>query len=373
MRIAYLAIWDVCTHSGVTQKISHQMRAWKELGHEVHGFFLCPSSAAGKPSLIKDSLAWFTRYNSNFALFFDRPLVLKKLAIAIRKFRPTIVYFRQAIYFPTLVGLLNRMAPFLVEINTDDLAEFDAIKPRLFALYNRITRYWITRKACALVCVSEEIQQIEKQRQNVPCFTMANGIITRDIPFYPSSTSSRMTIGLIGSPGYPWHGIDEICRLAALPDFQNMNFRIVGIRPEELNRGKNQKNVSFLGYLIGEELEKAFQSFDVSFGTVSLHRKNMREASPLKVRDYLARGIPVILPYKDTDLDSQHFEFCLKLPNCQNNLVESKTMILDFVSRCYHSKSLRRQARDFAVNQLDYVSKFKHLSKELSRIGINGQ
>ena len=373
MRIAYLAIWDVCTHSGVTQKISHQMRAWKELGHEVHGFFLCPSSAVGKPPLINDSLVWFTRSKGNIALFFNRPQSLKKMEIAIRKFRPDIVYFRQAIYFPMLAGLLNRTAPYLVEINTDDLAEFDAIKSGLFALYNRITRYWITRKAGALVCISEEIRKREKQRQNVPCFTMSNGIITQDIPFYRSSTSSGLTIGLMGSPGYPWHGIDEICRLAVLPAFQNVNFRIVGIRPEELGWNKIPKNVSFLGYLVGEELEKAFRSFDISFGTVSLHRKNMCEASPLKVRDYLARGIPVILPYKDTDLEGKNFEFCLKLPNCQNNLVENKTIIFDFALRCFHSKSLRLQARDFAVNQLSYVSKFKQLFKELSQIGINVQ
>ena len=56
----------------------------------------------------------------------------------------------------------------------------------------------------------------------------------------------------------------------------------------------------------------------------------MHEASPLKVREYLALGLPTIIGYKDTDFP-QGAPFLLELPNVENNVDFAADAILRFV------------------------------------------
>ena len=59
---------------------------------------------------------------------------------------------------------------------------------------------------------------------------------------------------------------------------------------------------------------------DVAIGTLSLHTKQMEEACPLKVREYLAWGLPVIIGYKDTEFPAPDTAFLLQLPNNPTNV-----------------------------------------------------
>lgn len=81
-----------------------------------------------------------------------------------------------------------------------------------------------------------------------------------------------------------------------------------------------------------------------------LQRKGiLLEAAPLKVREYLARGLPVIYNYKDTDIDSDMAfmnKFCVKLEdNCAEidlKVIESKLKQIVAISNYnFLIKSLR--------------------------------
>ena len=65
--------------------------------------------------------------------------------------------------------------------------------------------------------------------------------------------------------------------------------------------------------------EAILASSDVALGTLALHRKGMSEAAPLKVREYLLRGIPVVIGYDDPDLADRPW-FVLQLPNTESNV-----------------------------------------------------
>jgi hypothetical protein len=56
----------------------------------------------------------------------------------------------------------------------------------------------------------------------------------------------------------------------------------------------------------------------------------MNEACPLKVREYLAYGLPIIIGYSDTDF-LERPDFILTLPNHENNVNESLSEIEKFV------------------------------------------
>ena len=61
-----------------------------------------------------------------------------------------------------------------------------------------------------------------------------------------------------------------------------------------------------------------------------MHRVNLTEGSPLKSREYLAYGLPMVLAYKDTDLDDLNVEFLLKIPNTEDNILTHGKLIRDF-------------------------------------------
>ncbi len=80
----------------------------------------------------------------------------------------------------------------------------------------------------------------------------------------------------------------------------------------------------------------------------------MQEASPLKTRQYLAHGLPVIYAYNDTDI-KQDTDFTLKLNNGENNIDFNK--IRNFVDYAFGNRMLRKKARKFAENVLNYQQK----------------
>ena len=53
----------------------------------------------------------------------------------------------------------------------------------------------------------------------------------------------------------------------------------------------------------------------IGLGSMAFYRNKMFEACPLKVREYVASGLPVILPYADTAFREECPEWVLRLPN----------------------------------------------------------
>jgi hypothetical protein len=91
------------------------------------------------------------------------------------------------------------------------------------------------------------------------------------------------------------------------------------------------KNVVLHGALPTDQYVRIMQRADAGIGTLALHRNGMSEASPLKVREYLASGLPVIIGYTDTDFKGDQ-AFILKMPNTEENVRESMDGIRSFVT-----------------------------------------
>jgi hypothetical protein len=81
------------------------------------------------------------------------------------------------------------------------------------------------------------------------------------------------------------------------------------------------------------ECDRILAQADAAVGTLALHRAGLNEASPLKVRDYASRGIPCILPFRDTDLDSLDSDLILRIPNNEDNVRTQAAEIHDFLLR----------------------------------------
>ena len=125
----------------------------------------------------------------------------------------------------------------------------------------------------------------------------------------------------------PWHGLDKIVKLAAvIPEW---SFHLVGIGVEDVG-GAIPSNVKTWGALLYTEYLPLLAEADCAIGTLALHRKEMQEASPLKTREYLAHGLPVISGCRDTDF-MEGADFLLELPNTEDNILPNTARIRAFV------------------------------------------
>ena len=118
-------------------------------------------------------------------------------------------------------------------------------------------------------------------------------------------------------------------------------------------------NIILHGYQRGKLYEKLLASADAAVGTLALHLNGMQEASPFKIRDCAARGIPCILPYKDTDLFDLKCQEILNIPNTSDNISTHGMEMHDFILRMRG----KRLDRSLIENRIDIIQKEKQRVK----------
>jgi hypothetical protein len=94
----------------------------------------------------------------------------------------------------------------------------------------------------------------------------------------------------------------------------------------------------------------------------------MQEACPLKVREYLAYGLPVIIGCKDTDF-TESAPFILRLPNSEDNIETSLSAIESFVSK-WKGKRVPREAiahLDLEVKESQRVKFFEDVLRRFNK------
>lgn len=305
MRVAYLLTWQHGALSGVFAKVSDQVRAWDRLGVET-GLFVATSRAAADDWRALPQAAQVMPFKGVVGSVRTQ----SGLLTAIRDWRPDITYVRTSPRQASAARQLHRI-PHVIEIQSDDLAEF-----RLAPLPRRVLTL-ATRRSChagatGLVFVSRELAESPSYafatRNRI---VIGNGIDLDRVSVLPPAPADAPTrLAFIGHPGVPWHGIDEVYRLAqARPDW---GFDIIGAGPAQVTTAP--PNVVLHGEMSSEEYVPILARATVGLGTLALHAKSMNEASPLKSREYLARGLPVIGAYVDTDIPDGSPYF-LRLPN----------------------------------------------------------
>jgi len=343
MKIAYLIYFDLETESGVLSKIWTQIQYWRLCGHDVVLFGLSPNvqTWSGLDDLDTKIIHGSTRGSRNRDM--------QKLTDFIVEWQPAVVYWRFGTYVPSLVKLFQAF-PAIAEINTFDLGEKRKTLPFYKYLYHRFTRGRLLSNMDGLVCVTHELarQYAAFKKRTV---VIGNSVDLAQFPLLEPSQSERPALVFLGSDlSQIWHGIDKIIILAThLPEF---DFSVIGSGCPENYLLKEQlpENITIHGYMSLDRYRHLFAKSDVGVATLALHRKSMDEACALKVRDYLAFGLPVILASEDTDF-LEPAEFILQLPNTEKNIVPYIDDIRRFVYRWQHKRIDRKEIKRIDVTE----------------------
>ncbi len=354
MRIAYVTMqWPRLSASGVGKKISRQIKAWRNAGHTVELFN--HMHLFEDKNLLLDGKQFEYELATGQLAFLktetDRIRAAKALIASVLEFKPDIVYMRWSIYTYPIQRLLDQI-PTVLEINSVDKSEY-RILGGIYNLYNRLTRSIILSKVAGLIFISEQIRSMtDFTRFNKPSTIITNSIDLDITPSFPAPANMPPRLLFIGTPGMAWHGLDKLVALAR--SFPDLEVDIVGI--SELKENANLPgNIHLYGFLTGEALEKVMRKADAAIGSLSLHLIGMKEGSTLKIPDYVAHGIPCILPYYDSDLTPLKSEYFLQIPNNAENIHTHGQEIRDFL---YNMRG-KRVPRDLIVSRIDSSIKEK--------------
>lgn len=348
MRIAYISLhWPRTRNSGVGRKIASQIAAWRAHGNDVRMFMHTTPHTTASELIEADYFLY--EPSGKIATEINRIAAMRMLVAAVEKFDPDVIYLRYGIYvYPA--HRLTQIAPVVEEINTNDLTQHEGLGG-LYSLYNRLTRGILLRGVHGLVTVSRELAASAAfAPYHKPTQVIANGWDLDGFPQLPAPSNPVPRLVFIGSPGHPWHGVDKLVALMRL--FPDVQLDIVGYDAlPELDPLPG--NVTLHGFLALEEYQKVLSAADVAVSSLALHRVGLEEASPLKSRECLAFGLPLVVPYVDTDLDELDCDFLLKIPNKEDNIQTHAARIREFT---YQMRG-RRADRDVLLPRIGSSAK----------------
>lgn len=332
MRIAYIVNWDITKNDGVTKKILAQAKSWERLGCECRVFAYVPETGN---SVIEEACQYKEKSYIETGLVKN-----KKIIKDIERYSPGIIYLRYHTWSSTIAYLMRRYKS-VCELNTLDVAESKSLLKRdknikgiLRYIVYSLLRGRVLSKTNAIIGVSKEItEHPSNTKYGKPSIFIPNSIDSsnfKTIKGDNNAGSGRTGLFFMGTPCQPWHGVDIIEKLACfLPAY---DFHVIGMD------GKNKSNIYWHGYLPEDKYIEILRRCHICVGSLGLYRIGIKEASPLKVREYLSCGYPVIIGYEDAAFINEGYpDWILKLDFSANEELTSNddviAVIREFIER----------------------------------------
>ncbi len=224
----------------------------------------------------------------------------------------------------------------------------------------------------ASIAVTNEIADYQRKKGSKIVLTITNGITVKNYSIRQSEEvkNELNLLFLKGSSGYsPWNGFGRL--VASIDQYnlkKNNNTKIKLYVFGHHSEGEVPKREYILegGYVTGNELDLVFNKVHIGVSGIQVYLKNFKEATSLKIREYLARGLPFIYAYTDPDLNEESKEFALEFPN-DDSLIDMEKVI-EFAKKALEDKELPQKMRKYAEEHLDYEVKMKKLYQELQKI-----
>ena len=343
MKIAYIMFHPIHRNDGVVKKVQSQKIAFESEGHDLKVFAF--SNNARGSEILNASIY----HEKHFSYRFKRN---KRFINDILEFHPDIIYCRYDTFNRNLYCLRKQGFRLIFEYNTYDLTEAwilfknnktpKEILKWLFYLISR--RFWINQASGHVFVTNDLLLKYNRLISNrTPRIAIPNSISFENFRLKDTFQNVRLKrdrIVFIGTPNQPWHGLDIIISLSyQLP---NIHFDIIGYE------GEDSQNITYHGYLSANQFIPIICNSSACLGPLGIERYKLNQSSPLKVREYIALGAPVILGYEDFPLSFVKEEpLILQLSSKKNNW---SVEIEDFLQSM---KNIKREYKTSTTKLID--------------------
>jgi glycosyltransferase involved in cell wall biosynthesis len=189
----------------------------------------------------------------------------------------------------------------------------DGAKPVIERWIEKMVGPYALKSVDGIIALTPEILAYETGRALPDVFgsVYPNGICLRDITAVPDRREGNLKYLFAGSVAAPWHGLDRAvgAMLAVDPDAE---IHVAGPQVDVPYGSSGQ--VVFHGELTRAGLSQVAGICDAGLGTFALGKKGMQQACTLKVREYLAFGLPVVSGAIDSGFSAE-FPYYIKITN----------------------------------------------------------
>lgn len=232
----------------------------------------------------------------------------RKVRRAIAEFQPDLVYERYNLFFPSGVRAARAAGvPILLEVNAPLYEERSRFGGLSLGRLAKWSEDYVWRNADAVLPVTDVLARrvraagVPEQRIHVT----PNGINEREFSDLPTPEEAKRRLGLdgrfvLGFVGFmrEWHGLERVLEfMATAPGREQIFALFVGdgpardgleARARELGLSSNMR---ITGVMPRDRIPQTLAAFDVA-----LQPAVVEYASPLKLFEYLAVGLPIIAP-----------------------------------------------------------------------------
>lgn len=347
-KFEYFALVNRLDSPGVAKKVDNTVIAAKSLGLNASSHCF-PTNLDGVKGFFKS-------------------LVCSKSDFIMIRFSDLVSPF----VFFIMIYLRLRGVKIIIDIPTPRvvfLKEFDAAIEKSFYRFIRksmlyMSGAWALYPAHRIIQYADDNKWFELGIKH-KTIKIGNGILIADNTPLVQSVWPADELRLIGVAQLAnWHGYDRLIRALFEANKKDLpykiTFTIVGDgaeRPvlEALVRELGlQEQVLFTGMLIGDQLDAIFSDKHIGVSSLGLYRKKLSEASDLKTREYIARGLPVMGVGSDPDFQ-KGTPYRFLFTNDDN--IEG---IVQFLINCQQESFVEPHIlRQFAATKLSLKSKVK--------------
>lgn len=210
---------------------------------------------------------------------------------------------------------------------------------------------------------------------HIPVLSIENGINVSDVRGRePEKTDVIRIIAVAGMCNF--HGYDRL--IEGMKDYylqggqRKIELHMVGGKAEpgnELSRYQDlckkyhlEQKVFFYGEKKGEELDRIYDKCNLAVGSLGMYRIGYQMASSLKIREYLAKGLPVITGSKVDVFEKKDFPYYLEFEN--NGTPIDFFKIIEFYDSIYDKKDtqvINKEIRDYAAHNCDMKNALKNV------------
>ena len=164
--------------------------------------------------------------------------------------------------------------------------------------------------AAGVIGVTQEIVDYELKRANKEIdfsFVYPNGIVFKQTELLDRRSDGLPELLFVANFA-PWHGLDLLLK-EVTKSSQEFVLHLVGKIPESLLPLASDRRIKVHGSLSHDEIAILSQQCWIGLASFALSRKKMKQACPLKTREYLMLGLPVYGDYQDIfPYDSSFFK-----------------------------------------------------------------
>jgi len=232
----------------------------------------------------------------------------------------------------------------------------------------------VRKEMSGFVCVTREIADHQLARSGnyrKPYLINGNGIYVSSVPLRtPPKFDGRSLDLLCVAQVAKWHGLDRLIRgMAEYKGNVDVRLHIAGDGSEVPNLKrlvadlKLENSVVFHGFKTGKELDELFDKCHIAIGSLAIHRAG--SGSPLKSKEYCARGMPFVDSVNDVDFDPQ-FEFRMKISS--EDIPINVEQLLGFAQSVLRASAHHQKMRAYAIEKLDWRIKTKRLVDFFTKI-----